>query len=459
MPPFTWLKVFLAAGCYAGAISFAFAVVSKPTFEQEIAAIAERVSLAPRATLRELEQLQVDSFPLTIQRQALVYEQLSLAKFYAKDFQGAVEYGTLLETLGKKSNDKSTECLGVLYQVYGNWKSGKIALAYSLVDHAERFPPDTVSVYARVKSLLTTAQKAAEERSTQEALLSAEKAVQIARASKDSSILFMATQTQALVALSVGNHIAAMKAMKELLDQGAQSSYLERRIRAKGVEFAVTSYAGMTQRANQAIAERLRLVRELQLDEALADTLVDYANLQLKSKRYSEAAVLSAEALQHRAILLDTRLSNSAHFYHAIANIYLGRITEGKAEVERLFKSKQKPAQLLSFLPQYEAALTQAGDADAAVQAAAVRRKLEFEETLRRAKEAEKASSQLDLLARESQVKALESSIAEGQPKFWLMVAGSLVAGLIALLYLHRRSRLRKRREHARLVLAHPRHH
>ena len=211
------------------------------------------------------------------------------------------------------------------------------------------------------------------------------------------------------------------------------------------MEFAVTSYAGMTQRANKAMAERLRLVRALQLDETLAGVLIEYADLQLKSKSYAESAALSAEALQQGAILADSKLSNSAHFSHAIANIHLGKIKEGKAEFERLFKSNLEPTQLLSFLPQYEAALTQAGDADASVQAAAVRRKLEFEETLRRAKEAEKASSQLDLLARESQVKALESSNAEGQPKVWLMVAGSWVAGLIALLYQYRRTRLAKR--------------
>ncbi len=444
MAPFTWLKVVLGAVCYAGVIGFASAA-SKPTFEQEIATISERVSLTPRATLRDLERLQAAHAPLSIRRQAAVYEQLSLAKWHSKDFQGALEYGSLLEVLGKENNDNSIECLGALQQAYANWKMGRITLAYSLVDHAERFPLDTLSAYARTKSLLTTSHKAAEEHSTQEALLSAEKAMKIALTSKDSSMLFMATHSQALVALAVGNHTVAMKAMNQLLDQGAQSTYLERRIRAKGVEFAVTAYAGMTQRANRAMAERLRLVRELQLDEALVGTLVDYADLQLKSKHYAEAAALSEEALRQGAILADIRLSNSAHFSHAIANIHLGKIEEGKAEVERLFTSKKEHTQLLAFLPEYEAALTQTGDADASVQAAAVRRKLEFEESLRRAKETEKTSGQLDVIVRESQVKALEASNARDQPKVWLMVAGSLVAGLIAFFYLYRRSCLAKR--------------
>ena len=127
----------------------------------------------------------------------------------------------------------------------------------------------------------------------------------------------------------------------------------------------------MTQRANQAMAERLRLVRERQLDEALVGVLVEYADLQWKSKRYTEAAALSDEALRQGAILADIRLSNSAHFNHAIASIYSGKIEGGKAEFERLFKSKREPTQLLSFLPDYSTALTQAGDADASVRASA----------------------------------------------------------------------------------------
>ena len=441
MSTFTWLRSFIGVGIFFGAISSCAFAASKPTFEQEIAVIAERVSLAPRAVQPALQRLQAAHAPLSTQRQALVYEQLSSAKWHSKDFQSALEYGSLLEALGKENNDKSIECLGALYQVYANWKMGKIALAYALVDHAARFPLNTLSAYARVRTLLTTAQKAAEEGYHEEALLAAEQAVQLARASKDSQVLFHSTYTQAAVALAVGNHAVAMKAMNQLLDQAAQSAYLERRIRAKGVEVAVTSYAGMTQRANLAMAERLRLVRELQLDEALTGTLVEYADLQLKSKRYTEAAALSEEALRQSAIFADIRLSNSAHFSHAIANIYSGKIEAGKAEFERLFKSNLEPTQLLSFLPEYAAALTQAGDADASVQAAAVRRKLEFEETLRSAKVAEKASSQLDLLARENQLKALAAPNAHVLPKVWLMVAGSLVAGLIALLYFYRRSR------------------
>jgi len=369
------------------------------------------------------------------------YVQTVLASRLPKDFPGSLEYAILLEALGKQTNDKNIECLGVLHQVYANWKMGKIQLAYSLVNQAAGFSKNDLSTHVRVKSLSTTAQMAAEEKYAEEALQTAEEAVQIARTSNDSKMLFDAMNTQALVALSVGKYTAATNAMNQLLEQSARSPYLERKARAKNVELAVTSYAGMTLRANQAVVERLRLLRRLRLDEAIASTLVDFADLQLKSKHYAEAAAASDEALQQGAIPFDMRLSNSAHFSHAIANIYLGKIGEGKAEFERLFKSGQERAQLLSFLPEYAAVLTQAGDANASVQAAAIRKRLEFEEALIHAKEAEKASGQLDLLARENQLKALAASNPHNQSNGWFIAAISTVVGLIALLYLRGRAR------------------
>ncbi len=436
----TRLKIFIGSWCLFAAMSCAIAAPGR-TFEQEIAAVAERVYLMPQAVQPTLARLQADYAPLSTQRQALLYEQMGKAKFHSGDFQGTLEYGVLLETLGKKNDDDSAECLGLLYQVFGNWKLGKIQVAYALAHQARQFPSETLSTYVLVNSLLTTAQMEAEEHHAEEAVQAATEAVRLAKGLNAPSTLFMATQMQVAVALSVGKHTVAQVAVNQLLNQGELSPYPERRVRAKGMEFAVASFAGMTQRANQAIAERLRLVRALQLDEALVGTLVDYANHLLKSKRYSEAAALSEEALQQGAILFDMRLSNSAHFIHAIANIYLGKTKEGKAEVERLFTSNQERVQLLSFLPEYAAVLTQAGDADASVQAAAIRKRLEFEDALHRAKESEKASGQLNVLSRESQPKVLVASNAYGQSIVWLMVATGLALGLIALLYLYGRRR------------------
>lgn len=437
-----WCKFLIVAGCIAGAHGAASAA---PSFEQQLRTIAERVSLAPRAAQAELEHLQSTASPLSASREAMLYEQMALAKFHAKDFQASREYGSLIEALGKRSRDVNIECLGVLYQVYGNWKLGKIGVAYALVDAAERFPAKQLSTYVRVKSLATTAQMEAEEKNPRAALLAADKAMQLARSSNDSAMIFMATQSQAVISLSVANLPAAMKAMEQLLDQSRQSAFPERRIRAKGVEFAVASLAGLTERANAAMAERLGLIRQLQLDEVLPETLVDYARLQLRSGRYADAVTLSTEALRHQTLLTDVRLANSAHFSHALATIYLGQIEAGKAEIEHLFAGNQEKRQLLGLLPEYTAALTHVGDANASVQAAAIQRKLEAEEALQRAKEAEKASTQQDVLAREQLRKTPEAEDSTPGLSARMLAAvagiGTLIAG--AGLYFARRRQRR----------------
>lgn len=411
-------------------------------FEQEVAAISERVTLAPRAAQPGLEKLAVTYGPLTPQHQALLYEQLALAAFYVKDFHASRGHGLALEALGKQTGDPSMECLGVLYQVYGSWKLGKIAAAYALVDRAERFPQQSLSLSARVRTLLTSAQMDAEERYSQDALLAAGQAVQLARSSGDSAMLFTATHGQAFVALSTGNLPAAMKAMEQLLEQARQSAIPERRIRAKGMEFAVASYAGMTQRATQAVAECVRLIRGLQLNEALPGALVDYAGLQLRGKRYAQAVELAQEALRQGPILADRRLSNSAHFIHAVSSIYLGKVDEGKAEVERLFTSNHERAQLLAFLPEYAAALTHSGDVNASVQAAAIQRKLETEEALERAKEKEKAVGQPGPPVPESQAQPRASTRSAALA--WTIAAIAVIALALLVSALYRRARHRK---------------
>jgi diguanylate cyclase (GGDEF)-like protein len=107
-----------------------------------------------------------------------------------------------------------------------------------------------------------------------------------------------------------------------------------------------------------------------------------------------------------------------------------------------LFKSNGKRADLLDYLPEYVAALNQAGEVDASVQAAALHQQIGFEEALHRAKESAKARGQIDSLSREGQLNALEASKQQGQRNLWVAVAISSAIGLIALLCIY--GRLRK---------------
>jgi diguanylate cyclase (GGDEF)-like protein len=370
-----------------------------------------------------------------------VYEQRSYAKFHTNDFSGALQDARLLEGLGKQQHDESIECLGVLSQVYPYWKMGKIQTAYELTRRAERCSASAGSTSVRVKVLLTMAQLESEERQAQKALRTVEEAVRLSSAARDNALLFMATKTQITLALTSNDIPLALMAVDRLLLSVMHSPYPERLVRAKGLEYAVTSAAGLTLRAKRAMTERIRLMRQLQLDEVLGRTLVDYSDFQLKSNRYADAEALSKQALKLESVLADEQVANTAHLNHAIATIHLGHVQEGKEEVERMFKAAGKRTELLAFLPEYVAALTQVGDVDASVQAAALQQQIESEEALYRAKEKSEAQGQIDTLARLSEMKALEALNERNQRKVWLIVAAISAIGLIALVGLYGRLR------------------
>jgi diguanylate cyclase (GGDEF)-like protein len=441
-----WCKILIVTVSFAGSILSAVSAIapdsSQAALGQEIAAVTERVHFGPREAIDTLVKIQAAHAPLSSRHQALVYEQLSQAKFFAKDFAGALQAAKLLEALGKQQHDDSVECLGVLSQVYAYWMMGKIQTAYDLLHQAERFSPSTISTTARVKTLLTTAQMESEEHQTQAALRTVDAALRLARASQDDALLFMATKTQASLALAANELELALAAADQLLSLAMRSPYRERLVRAKAVEYAVASAAGQTSRASDAMLERIRLMRQLHLDDMLGRTLLDYSGLQLTRNRYADAAALAGQALSLAEVAADEQLANRAHFNRAIAIIHLGKVLEGKAEVERLFKASRKRAQLLAYLPEYVAALTQAGEVDASVQAGALRQQIEAEEALQRAKEEERARGQLDSRARDSQLKALEALNVHGQRNVWLAAAVSTALGLIGLLFLYGRLRL-----------------
>lgn len=441
MSRIAWFKILVASVFYIGAMVSASAS-SQLALETEIGAVTERGYLVPREALYTLAKIQASHSPLSPQHQALVYEQLSYAKLRTNDFSGALRDARLLEGLGKQLHDGSIECLGVLSQVYPYWMMGKIQTAYELARRAERCSASAVSTSVRVKVLLTKAQLESEERQAQAAIRTVEKAVRLSSAARDDALLFMATKAKITLALASNDIPLALIAVDRLTLPEMHSPYPERLVRAKGLEYTVASAAGLTLRASRAMTERIRLMRQLQLDEVLGRTLVDYSDFQLKSKRYADAEVLSKQALMLETVLADELVANTAHLNHALAAMHMGRVQEGKEEVERMFKSAGKRAELLAYLPEYVATLTQVGEVDASVQAAALQQQIESEEALYRAKEKSETQGQIDTLTRLSEMKALEALNEREQRKVWLVVAAASAVGMIALVGLYRRLRV-----------------
>lgn len=439
------VKILFATVCWAGAIHTAFAA-PPVALEKAIDAVTERSYLAPREAILSLERIEATYAPLSPRDQAQVYEQLSKAKFYANDFSGSLQVGKALETLGKRLNDQDIECLGVLQQFYPSWKLGKIQSAYELSVRTQRFAASLISNHTKVKVLATKALMESDEHQVPAALRTVDEALRLAEAAHDDALLFMAIKTQASLALAANDTGLALSAVDRLLALGRSSPYPERLVRAYAVEYQSASAAGLTSRASETMASRIRLMRDLHLDEALGRTLIDYSDLQLKSNRYADAVRISGQALNLESVQTDGALATRAHFNHAIATLRLGSASAAKAEVERLFESSPGRSQLLPYLPQYVAALTQMGEVDESVRVGALQHQVEAEEALHAAKQEEKTQEQITALARENHLKAVETSNERVQRKLWLVAASASAAGAMGILFLYRRLRRNNQR-------------
>lgn len=352
----------------------------------------------------------------------------------------------MLEALGKREDDKTLECLGVLQQVYSYWKLGKIETAYALARRATQFPASEISANARVKTLLTTAQMESEENRIQSAQQAVAKAMHVALATEDEALIFLTTKAQASLALAANDIPLALDTVNRLLELGRKSPYRERLVRATDTEQAVASAAGMMARAKQAMDANIQLMRALGLGDALGRTLITYSDLQLKSNRNSEAMALSEEALRLETVRADEELATRAQVNHATALIRSGNVVEGKKEVEMLLASSQNRPSLLAHLPQLVLALTHAGDADAAVQLSARHKQIATQEAIQRAKKQETTLGEIDALARESRLRTFEAVTERNRRNVWLALTLTAAAGLLGTIFFHVRLRSASRR-------------
>lgn len=412
----------------------------------ELATINERSHIAPLDALQTLAKIRTQDTTLSSNQWALVFEYSSLAKWNVKDYAGALRDAQMLEALGKREGDKTLECLGVLQQVYSYWKIGKIQLAYELSRRADQFAPSTISETARVKTLLTKAQMESEERRIEAAHLTVAKAARVARTSADDALVFLVTRTQANLAIADNDIPLALATVDRLLELGRKSPYLERLVRAQDTEYSVASAAGLTSRAGRALERNIQLMRSLGLGEALGRTLVSYSDLQLKSNRNSEAVALSEQALRLETVRADDELAIRAHVNHATGLIRLGKVTEGKMEVDRLLAASKGRALLLPYLPQSIVALTEVGDADASVQLSSRHNLIATQEAMQQAKKEEKIQEQVDTLARESRLRRLEALTERNHRNIWLTLTITAMAGLFGALFFYMRLRASSRR-------------
>jgi hypothetical protein len=412
--------------------SYSSVASAQVDFGVELDAITERASLAPTEALERLSRLRDETKTLSADDQIRLHEQFNRANFFAKDYESALRYGKVMEALGKEGKNRNSEISGKLAQVYPNWMMGNIAAAYSLAREAERTPAAQLTTAVRIQALLAVAQLEADERRPTMAMRNLESALILA---KSDSLRYAVLAIQTKVFLASDELEDAQRAVDELVSIANRSKFSERVIRAKALEFTVATAAGQLPRADRAMAERVRLIKQLQLSESLGAVLVDYADFKINTRDYGAARTLANEALSLHRVQITEQLAARATLAQAIAKIQMGQVSAGKEDISKLFKSNQARPQLLSYLSQYSAALLEVGAVDTSQQIEVLRQKLESELALARAKKDEESRGTVATLSRENALKEKEASLANGQRNAWLAVAMVLVVGLLALLW------------------------
>lgn len=434
----------------------ASSVSASSALDSELELVTERSYIAPTEALKTLNAIKARNLPLLPSQRALMFENASLAKWNASDYEGALQEAQMLEALGKREGSKTFECLGVLQQAYSYWKMGKIQTAYELSRRANRFPPSVISAGARVKALLTMAQLETEENRIKAAQMTVANAVQVALASQDDALVFLTTKAQANLAIAANDIPLALEKVELLLELGREAPYRERLVRAKSTEYSVASAAGMISRAKRAMDESFQLMRALGLGDAVGRTLVSYSDLQLKTNDNSKAMELSGQALRMGTVRADVELASRAQVNRATALLRLGKVAEGKNEIELLLASSQNRPSILPYLPQFISALTQVGEADAAVQMSVQLKQIATQEALRLAKKEEITLGEIDALARESRLRTLEALTERNHRNVWLALTVTVAAGLLGtgFLYMRLRSSSRRLEENNRQLYA-----
>jgi diguanylate cyclase (GGDEF)-like protein len=436
---------FAAIALYGSTIVHAADDLPTTTRAHELGRIAERAYYAPREVLRALARLQDPVHPLSREEQALALEISSRASFNADDIRAALEQGKRLEALGKSSGNRSHECLGLLHQAYAYYAMGQIDAAHQRTFQAQRIPASALTTQAHVKMLLTLAQVQDERQQHAAGSRSIAQALRIAGAQHDRKLLFLATRMQAARAIAAGDLALASASVDRMLAFARLSPYPEELVRAKHTEYDFAAAAGMNARAARVMDGIIVLMKELRLEEALGWSLVNYADLQLKSKRFREAADLARQALMLDAVQADGGLARTAHFNHALALIGLGQATAGKREAEQVLGESPERADLLAYLPEYIAALTQAGDIDAALKAAVRYGQLQSEDARQRTREQDDARLRIAKLDGERQLRALEAANERATRILWRAAALAFAFAVIAILWCYRRLRSSKR--------------
>jgi diguanylate cyclase (GGDEF)-like protein len=352
--------------------------------------------------------------------------------------------------LGRRHNDKVIIAKALLAKAYIAFSRNQTDLSHSLVWEAEKIAHATLDMNLRVHAAITSGQSHSEDGNFPAALNKLQEAVSLARVENRPIQMVMALNALAILYDQMKEYDKGFETLAEAARIAANTNSPGRMATLKNTEYNLAASTGQTERGLRALLDALALERKIGAESMVAGSLVDLSDSYLKIRDYDRTIGYATQAIAAARKLKDLGSEATAHVNRGQAYLGLGRLAEGKREVEAGLayyeKSGDKP-ELQAVLAEYGESLERAGDLSGAV--AAYHRERALSDQLfkqRRQKavlelqakyETEKKQRQIELLRRENQVKSAEIGNRRLQQRVWWLLAlvFAMASAFVALLY------------------------
>jgi diguanylate cyclase (GGDEF)-like protein len=347
-----------------------------------------------------------------------------------------------------KNNDLVAHAL--LSKAYALFSMNETAQSHQLVWEAEKLAGAGKDIELQVRAIVSSGQSFAEDGNLPAALGKLQAAATLARQSGIPRLSAIAFNALTYLYDQMREYAKGFEALDEAKRAAEQMHSPGRLAMLASAEYALAVDSNQMQRALKAELAALALRRKLGAGPKVGTTLVNLSDCYLKLHDYRNALSYATEALADSRVLNDDRLAAVARLNIGQAYLAMGRLADGKSNVEAgvaWFEKADRKPDLQSVLVEYGNALEHAGDLNGALAAYHRERKLSdelFEQRRQKAMmelqekyEADKKQRQITLLRQENQVKSTELDNRRLQQRVWWLLAlvFALASGIVGLLY------------------------
>ena len=405
-------------------------------------ALTELVTLLPRA----------DAAPARERR--YVYAIYGQARVLAGNTADAADLADRLADEAGGTPDPGSLATALLIRSTIESSTGDAARSTALAREARELAAKSGDEYLRYWAALALGTSARTRGLPEEALTSLQEALSLAEAVDDPYRRSSALYQLSVLQLALKNGPAALGASLAAFKDGEAAKSAYAMANARMAESAVMELLERPARELAAMEEALTIARTARSEVAEARALVNFSDIRLRRKQYTEAHDLARRSLQLGQAVGNPQLTATSKANMGFALLGLGRIAEGKRLTDEALAQYERAgatAEIADLIGEYGRNLEQLGDYKGALALYHRERKLNDEiaiQTRQRALldvqekyETEKRRREIDLLNRENALKTIEIENRVLVQRIWWLLAGLFAVSFLGVVWLHRKLR------------------